>query len=85
VFFASAEAFGEWFDFKEEDISRVRIDVTEAHFWDLTAVNALDRVVFKFRQEGKQVEVIGLNAASAGLVDRLGTHHKEGSTAQFGH
>jgi len=85
VFFASAEAFGELFDFKEDDISRVRIDVTEAHFWDLTAVNALDRVVFKFRQEGKQVEVIGLNAASAGLVDRLGTHHKEGSTAQFGH
>jgi len=85
VFFASSEAFGELFDFKEEDISHVRLDVTDAHFWDLTAVNALDRVVFKFRREGKHVEVIGLNAASAGLVDRLGTHHKEGASAEAGH
>jgi SulP family sulfate permease len=46
------------FDFKEV-IDKVRIDVSRAHFWDITAVSALDKVVLKFRREGAEVEVIG--------------------------
>jgi nucleotide-binding universal stress UspA family protein len=64
VFFASADRFVNAFDFKEV-IDRVRIDVSRAHFWDITAVSALDKVVIKFRREGTEVEVIGLNEASA--------------------
>ena len=75
VFFASAEAFIAGFDFKEV-LERVRIDVSRAHFWDLSAVGALDKVVLKFRREGTQVELIGMNEASATLVDRLGVHDK---------
>ncbi|PZO07580.1 MAG: sodium-independent anion transporter [Lysobacteraceae bacterium] len=75
VFFASADAFVAGFDFKEV-MARVVIDVSHAHFWDLSAVGALDKVVLKFRREGTAVEVIGLNAASATLVDRLGVHDK---------
>ncbi|GAA4858208.1 SulP family inorganic anion transporter [Luteimonas vadosa] len=75
VFFASAETFVAGFDFREV-LQRVRIDVTAAHFWDLSAVGALDKVVLKFRREGTEVEVIGLNDASATLVDRLGVHDK---------
>jgi SulP family sulfate permease len=75
VFFASAESFVAGFDFKEV-IERVRIDVSRAHFWDLSAVGALDRVVLKFRREGTEVELIGMNEASATLVDRLGVHDK---------
>lgn len=75
VFFASAEAFVAAFDFREV-LRRVRIDVGAAHFWDLSAVAALDKVVLKFRREGTLVEVVGLNAASATLVDRLGVHDK---------
>ncbi len=52
------------------------IDVTEAHFWDITAVRALDKVVIKFRREGAEVEVIGLNEASATIVDRFAVHDK---------
>src|SRR5690606_26766438 len=69
VFFASAERFADAFDYKEV-IDAVRIDVSRAHFWDITAVSALDKVVLKFRREGTEVEVIGLNAASATMVDR---------------
>jgi SulP family sulfate permease len=58
VFFASAERFVASFDFREV-IQRVRIDVSRAHFWDITAVDALDKVVMKFRREGAAVEVIG--------------------------
>jgi SulP family sulfate permease len=75
VFFASADAFAARFDFKEV-LERVVIDVAHAHFWDLTAVGALDKVVIKFRREGAQVEILGMNEASATLVDRLGVHDK---------
>jgi sulfate permease, SulP family len=78
VFFASADRFIESFDYKEV-LESVRIDVSQAHFWDITAVSALDRVVLKFRREGTQVEVLGLNEASATLVDRFAVHDKEGS------
>lgn len=75
VFFASSEAFIKAFDFHEA-LDRVCIDVSRAHFWDLTAVGALDKVVLKFRREGTAVDVLGLNEASATMVDRLGVHDK---------
>jgi len=78
VFFASAERFVGGFDFREV-IDRVRIDVSRAHFWDITAVSALDKVVVKFRREGTEVEVIGLNEASATMVDRFALHDKDGA------
>lgn len=77
VFFASAERFVNAFDCKEA-LDRVSIDVSRAHFWDITAVSALDKVVLKFRREGTEVEVIGLNEASATLVDRFALHDKDG-------
>jgi SulP family sulfate permease len=75
LFFASAGAFNRAFDFREK-LNRIRLDVTHAHLWDLTAVAALDKVVLKFRSQGAEVEVLGLNEASATLVDRLGVHDK---------
>jgi len=75
VFFASADRFTGSFDFKEV-IEKVHIDVSHAHFWDVTAVSALDKVVVKFRREGTEVEVIGLNEASATMVDNFAVHDK---------
>ena len=78
VFFASAERFQNAFDFKEA-VERVRIDVSRSHIWDLTGVGALDTVILKFRREGAEVEVIGMNEASATLVDKLAIHDKPGA------
>ncbi|MGB7288936.1 MAG: SulP family inorganic anion transporter [Candidatus Macondimonas sp.] len=78
VFFASAERFINAFDYKEV-IEKVRIDVSRAHFWDITAVSALDKVVIKFRREATEVEVIGLNEASATMVDKFAVHDKDGA------
>lgn len=78
VFFASAERFVNAFDYKEV-IEKVHIDVSHAHFWDITAVSALDKAVIKFRREGTDVEVIGMNEASATLVDRFAVHDKDGA------
>ncbi|VFR18469.1 Sulfate permease [plant metagenome] len=63
----------------------MRIDVSRAHFWDVTAIHALDRVVFKFRRAGAQVEVAGMNAASATMVDCYGTHDKAHAGDLSGH
>jgi sulfate permease, SulP family len=78
VFFASADRFTNAFDYKEV-LDKVRIDVGRAHFWDITAVSALDKVVLKFRREGTAVEVIGLNEASATMVDKFAIHDKDGA------
>ena len=78
VFFASADRFTNAFDYKEV-LDGVRIDVGRAHFWDITAVSALDKVVLKFRREGTSVEVIGLNEASATMVDKFASHDKDGA------
>ena len=75
VFFASADKFSTSFDFREV-VDKVTIDLSQAHFWAITAVSALDTVVIKFRREGTEVEIIGLNAASATIVDKFGVHDK---------
>ena len=75
LFFASVEQFNESFDFKES-LDKVVIDVSNAHIWDISSVSALDMVVLKFRREGAEVEIIGLNEASETLVEKLGVYDK---------
>ena len=86
IFFATAEALLAAFDFREADLKGVVIDLSAAHFWDITSINALDRVVLKFRHHGIPVEVVGMNAATATMVERLGTHDKpDAALAAPGH
>ncbi len=78
LFFASVEDFMAAFDFKEA-LEKVVIDVSRAHIWDISSVSALDSVVLKFRREGAEVELRGLNKASETIVDNLGIHDKPGA------
>lgn len=73
IFFLSKEEFLESFDFSEL-VERVTIDLTQAHLWDQGAVEMLDRVVIKFRRNGTEVELVGLNEASATLYDKLAVY-----------
>ena len=70
LFFASSTKFLANFDFKEV-VKNVKIDVSNAHFWDMTAVETLDKVAMKFRREGTKVEITGLNEASKTIIDKL--------------
>jgi SulP family sulfate permease len=67
-----------FFDFKEA-LEKVIIDVTPAHIWDISSVAAIDMVVLKFRREGADVELLGLNKASETIVDKLAEHNKPGA------
>lgn len=78
LFFASVEEFNTSFDFKEA-LERVVIDLTPAHIWDISSVAAVDMVVLKFRREGADVEIVGMNKASETIVDKLAVHDKPGA------
>lgn len=78
LFFASADSFAKSFDFNES-LEKVVIDVSGAHIWDISSVAALDTAVLKFRRDGAEVEIIGLNEASETIVDQLAEHDKPGA------
>ncbi|WP_180179901.1 SulP family inorganic anion transporter [Acinetobacter sp. YH12041] len=72
IFFSSTEKFYQFFDFKEK-LDHVELDLTHAHIWDVTSVNMLNNVIQKFKAQGIDVSVIGLNEASSTLIDRFST------------
>jgi SulP family sulfate permease len=84
VLFASAIQFANSFDYLHAP-KQVVIDLTHAHFWDTSAVAALDRVVLKFRKHGADVTVIGMNQATEWLIDKLGVHQDGRSGAASAH
>ncbi|KTT70842.1 SulP family inorganic anion transporter [Sphingomonas endophytica] len=76
IFFASVDRFTR--GFRDEGAHAVVIDVSAAHFWDISGVAALDKIVARLRREGAAVEVVGYNQASADLVDRFALHDRTG-------
>ncbi|WEJ59163.1 SulP family inorganic anion transporter [Devosia sp. FJ2-5-3] len=78
LFFATAEDFLAAMDFVEA-LEHVRLDLSAAHLWDLTGVNAIDTAVLKFRRAGAEVEIIGLNQASATIMDKFAVHDQPGA------
>jgi SulP family sulfate permease len=76
IFFASVDRFTR--AFQAEAGRPVTIDVSAAHFWDISGVGALDKIIARLRRDGSEVEVIGYNKASADLIDRFAMHDKTG-------
>jgi SulP family sulfate permease len=77
IFFASVDRFTRAF-LAEEPGRNVLIDMTAAHFWDISAVAALDKVVARLRRDGCEVSMVGYNRASADIVDKFALHDKTG-------
>jgi len=63
----------------DEALEHLRLDLSAAHLWDLTGVNAIDTAVLKFRRAGAEVEIIGLNQASATIMDKFAVHDQPGA------
>ncbi|MGB6168345.1 MAG: SulP family inorganic anion transporter [Geitlerinemataceae cyanobacterium] len=84
LFFVSVDDFIESFDFQEE-LEKVTINLTHAHIWDQSAVVAVDKVVLKFRRNGADVDLLGLNEASATLMEKLAIHDKPESQNTASH
>jgi len=75
VFFASIDNLMKHFDFNA-DAKEVVIDFSDSHIWDDSAVAAIDKLVLKFRENNKDVQIVGLNKDSSQLVKRLAVHNK---------
>lgn len=84
LFFASADYFAAAFEYHGHP-KRVEIDMTDAHLWDLTGVAAVDKVVFRYRRQDADVQVIGMNQASQTLVEKVGQHHRNHLPAGVSH
>lgn len=84
IFFVSVDDFLESFDFKEE-LEKVTLNLTHAHIWDQSAVVAIDKVVLKFRRNGADVDLVGLNEASSTLMQKLAVHDKPESQNSISH
>jgi len=78
LFFVSAQDFVSSFNVRER-LDRVAIDLTHAHLWDGSAVGAIDKVALNFMRQGVNVDLVGLNQASASLIERLAVHDKPGA------
>ena len=81
IFYASVERFEAALgpeSTQDDPADHVVIDVSKAHFWDISAVGALDKVVERMRRNGRSVQVVGLNRASADLVDKFALTDKTG-------
>ena len=65
LFFASSNDLYTQFEYAE-DPDHVVIDLTKSHIWDASTVASLDAITTKYQRKGKTVEIIGLNASSAG-------------------
>lgn len=82
VFFNSSDEFLKYFNYKEK-LSKVTIDLSGAHFWDISAVAAFDKAVLKFKQQGIDVFVTGLNEASKTIIDRFGVQNDPKETEKI--
>jgi SulP family sulfate permease len=80
IFFASVEDLLSKFNFKEK-IHIVMIDLNHAHLWDDSAAGAIDKIILKYRQNGTEVRITGLNNDSSILLNKLAVYNKSHTKA----
>ena len=81
IFFASGDKFQRLLgpESQYEDAAHhVVIDVSKAHFWDISAIGALEKAVERMRRNGRHTRIVGLNTASADLFDRFALEDRTG-------
>jgi SulP family sulfate permease len=70
LFFASVTELIKKFDYKE-DVEFVEVNLSKSHLWDDSAVAAIDKIVYKFEENGKKILVTGMNQESSELAEKL--------------
>ncbi|XEC93315.1 SulP family inorganic anion transporter [Paenibacillus tarimensis] len=78
MFFGTMMHFTDLFD-AAQDPERIVIDFSASHVWDHSAVTAIAKVVQKYQEQGKHVQIVGLNEESKHIIERIGI------TAPTGH
>ncbi|WP_121867923.1 SulP family inorganic anion transporter [Glutamicibacter nicotianae] len=71
LFFASSNDLYTQFNYAQ-DPENIVIDMHQSHLWDASTIAALDSIADKYEKYGKNVDVQGLNQASANMRERMG-------------
>jgi len=69
LFFASTQHFVQTLENAKEN--HIILDFSSSHLWDESAVGAIIKVVSKLEEQGKTVQLTGLNPASKHLYHQL--------------
>ncbi|QNT78349.1 SulP family inorganic anion transporter [Entomobacter blattae] len=72
IFFASSTLFENSFKIRD-NVKNVKIDLSDAHFWDVTATGALDTIVTKMKNNHLAVTITGLKKDNAAFVSKQST------------
>ncbi len=72
IFFASVTDLLSKFNYKDDTVQEVILDLSDAHLWDDSAIGAFDKIEMKFEQNNIQVTYVGLDKESQQLKKRIG-------------
>lgn len=75
MFFGTVAHFIDQFSYAD-DPEHIVIDFSHSHVWDHSAVTGISKVILKYQQLGKTVEIRGLNEESKQLVEKVGLDGK---------
>ncbi|OSM96611.1 hypothetical protein AU504_13815 [Lonsdalea populi] len=73
LFFGSSNDLFEHFQYAE-DPQQVTVDLTHAQIWDASSVAALDAIENRYLRYNTRVSIIGLDAHSTHMHQRLSGH-----------
>ncbi|HCW52923.1 MAG TPA: sodium-independent anion transporter [Clostridium sp.] len=74
LFFASTIQFVDSFDFSS-DVKIVNIDFSNSRIWDESAVDAIDKIVSKYKNNNVKVNLIGLSNECIHLLNKISIHN----------
>jgi SulP family sulfate permease len=70
IYFASITKLIDAFDYAN-DPAEIRIDFTNAHIWDHSAIVGLKKIKTRYEKIGKKISTIGLNSDSHSIIQRM--------------
>lgn len=83
LFFASVDNFVDAIDLTDRE-GKIKIDFSQAHVWDDSAVGAIDKVVLKLSENDNEVTISGLNKSSQKIVNQLAVQRLNTEVVQEG-
>lgn len=84
LFFSSTTSFINHFSFEEKS-KNINIDLSNVRIWDESAVDCIDKLVFRFRKNDNNVNLVGMSTKCKEIIEQIGKHDKIECLDSIGH
>lgn len=84
LFFSSTTSFINHFSFEEKS-KTINIDLSNVRIWDESAVDCIDKLVFRFRKNDNNVNLVGMSTKCKEIIEQIGKHDKTECLDSIGH